>query len=87
MYIIISPHNVPKKSPFLAKVFSEYFLRQTTNRHTILCGSVEVWKISLILFLHKKEQADRKKDQAIYESRGKKDQAGEESGEKGAGYV
>jgi hypothetical protein len=36
---------------------------------------VEVWncgKISLILFLRKKEQADRKKDQAKYKLRGQR---------------
>ena len=44
MYIIISTPIPPKKSPIFGKVFSEYFLRQITNRHTFLCGSVEVWK-------------------------------------------
>jgi hypothetical protein len=56
---------------------------------------VEVWKcgkISLILFCTKREQADKKKDQAIYEflgkrsrlnvNLGKKDQAEGESEEK-----
>jgi hypothetical protein len=42
--------------------------------------------ICLILFCSKKDQADRKKDQAIYESRGKKDQAeGESEEKKGSG--
>ncbi len=40
LYIIISTPIPPKNRPFLGKVFSEYFLRQTTNRHTFLCGSV-----------------------------------------------
>ena len=50
MYIIISTPKSPKNRPFFGKVFSEYFLRQTTNRHTILCGSVEVWKMKIAIF-------------------------------------
>jgi hypothetical protein len=50
MYIIISTPIPPKNRPFFGKVFSEYFLRQTTNRHTILCGSVEVWKMKIAIF-------------------------------------
>ena len=50
MYIIISTPKSPKKSPIFGKVFSEYFLRQITNRHTFLCGSVEVWKMKIAIF-------------------------------------
>mgnify|MGYP006988394008 CR=1 FL=1 len=49
MYIIISTPIPPKKSPIFGKVFSEYFLRQITNRHTFLCGSVEVWKMKIAI--------------------------------------
>jgi hypothetical protein len=44
MYIIISPHNVPKKSPILGKVFSECFFGQTTKSTHIFmkeCRNVE----------------------------------------------
>jgi hypothetical protein len=42
-------------------------------------------KISLILFCSKKEQADRKKEQAIYESRGKRSRLKENLKKKGSG--
>jgi hypothetical protein len=44
MYIIISPHNVPKKSPILGKVFSECFFGQTIKSTHIFmkeCRNVE----------------------------------------------
>ena len=49
MYIIISTPLTPKNRHFLGKVFSECFFGQTTHRHTILCGSVEVWKMKIAI--------------------------------------